>query len=92
MKNGSDAAVTGTSVSEVSDSSCGEGLIWDWSLVIYPCLALDLVEGASCRTIKHERLRVKAFKKHFSFSLFLYQMLLISLNVITVSLLVHTND
>lgn len=36
-KNESVAAVTGSFVSEVSDLSCGERLVWDWSLGSGPC-------------------------------------------------------
>lgn len=42
-----------TFVLKVSDSSCDERMIWDYSLVIYPCLTLHLAGGASCRNINN---------------------------------------
>lgn len=45
------AVVMETSVSEASDSSYGERLIWDCSLVISLCLALHLPESASYSNI-----------------------------------------
>lgn len=51
-KSGSVVVVMGTSVLEVSDSSCGEGLLWDCSLGIFLCLALHLAGGASCRSTR----------------------------------------
>lgn len=51
-KSGSVVVVMGTSVLEVSDSSYGEELLWDCSLVTYLCLALHLPVGASCRNIR----------------------------------------
>lgn len=51
-KNESVAVVTGTSVSEVSDLSCGEWLIWDCSLGSGPCLRP--VGSASCGKGKGE--------------------------------------
>lgn len=46
-RSGSVAVVMGTVVLEESDSSSGERLIWGCYLVIYPCLVLHLLEGAS---------------------------------------------
>lgn len=51
-KNESVAVVTGTFVAEVSDLSCGEGLIWDCSLGSDPCPRP--VGSASCEKGKGE--------------------------------------
>lgn len=51
-KSGNVVVVMGTSVSEVNDSSDGERLIWDYSLVIFLCLAPHLLESASCLNIR----------------------------------------
>ncbi len=50
-KSGNVVVVMGTFVLEGSDSSCGERLLWDCSLVICLCLALHLDAGASCGNI-----------------------------------------
>lgn len=54
-ENGSVAVAMGTSVLEVSDSSCGGRTIWDCYLVTYLCLALHLAGDASCRNIRLPR-------------------------------------
>lgn len=63
-KSGSVVVVTGTSVSEVSDSSCGGMKIWDCSLVICLCLAPHLPADASCTKIRRAELDV--LHSHFN--------------------------
>lgn len=51
-RSGSVVVEMETSVLEVSDSSCGETMIWDYSLVSDLCLAQHLPAGASCGNIR----------------------------------------